>query len=149
MKWFSLSSTTAWKKSMGRRYLRKGGSIVHGPLSPQFYLCKRSEKKIQLPSDKTQVLWGKRFPDSQTWISSEMKCCLHSQSPASTSAFHCRCWNHHSVFTLRGALINITGNVIQLFTWTKGDADILLFLSFPREHLISMTLQIFKEPFTR
>lgn len=142
-------SSTAWNTSKGRRYLREGGSIVQSPLSPQLYLCKWRERKIQLPNDETQALWGKIFPDSQTWVSSEKKCCLHSQTPASTSAFHCRCWNHHSVFTFRDALINITGNVIQPFTWMKGDADILLFLSFPREHLISVTLQIFKEPFTR
>lgn len=107
-------STTAWETSKGRRYLiwGKGGSIAHGPFSPQIHLRKWRERRIQLPSDETQALWGKRFPDSQSWISSEMKYCLLSQSPASAFAFHCRYWNHHSVLTLKDALINITGNVI-------------------------------------
>lgn len=35
---------TAWKTTKVRRYLREGGTIVHGPLSPQFYHCKWREK---------------------------------------------------------------------------------------------------------
>lgn len=73
-------STTAWNTSKGRRYLREVSSIVHGPLSPQLYLCKWRERKIQLLNDNTQAIWGKRFPDSQTWIPSAMKCFLHSDS---------------------------------------------------------------------
>lgn len=103
-------STTAWNTIKGRRYLRE---VCMAPSVHNFTSANEEREKSSSPM--MRALWGKRFPDSQTWIPSAMKClhsdscfylCISLQMLKSPFCFHTqRCsnqyhWKCHSAFHL-------------------------------------------------